>query len=45
MNYLQDNHKHIRDIACGENHTIAVSTQGELYAWGGLILIFLSNNN
>eukprot|EP01117_Protostelium_nocturnum_P011166 TRINITY_DN4055_c0_g2_i2.p1 TRINITY_DN4055_c0_g2~~TRINITY_DN4055_c0_g2_i2.p1 ORF type:complete len:958 (+),score=321.19 TRINITY_DN4055_c0_g2_i2:373-3246(+) len=26
--------KYVVDIACGDNHTIAVTSQGEVYAWG-----------
>lgn len=25
----------ITDIACGESHTMALNTQGEVYTWGG----------
>lgn len=26
--------KHIRDIACGSNHSAAITSNGELYTWG-----------
>ena len=25
----------IIDIACGESHSMALTTKGEVYAWGG----------
>ena len=27
-------HTHIESVACGESHTLALSTSGELYSWG-----------
>lgn len=30
----QFNSIHITQISCGENHVMAVSTNGELYSWG-----------
>ena len=26
--------KHIRDIACGSGHSVAVMSNGEVYTWG-----------
>lgn len=31
---LNDNVPSIRNVACGENHSTVITTQGKLYSWG-----------